>query len=199
MKIFSYILRYDVGFAPNPFHGVCTLATCKQEIRAKAKIDDWVLGTGSKANSLDGHLMYAMHVGEILNYDQYWNDNRFSRKIPNMQASLKHAFGDNIYHHGVHGDWIQANSRHSFDDGSPNPGHIERDTKSDRVLIAREFVYFGNHAPKIPAELRSTDGVDIVHDRPSHRCNFSDDVVQLTANWIKSLGTGIRGRPQDWP
>jgi hypothetical protein len=37
----------DYGFAPNPFFGVCTLATCKPKIRKAAAIGDWVVGTGS--------------------------------------------------------------------------------------------------------------------------------------------------------
>src|ERR1035437_4186815 len=27
-KVCFYIMRVDTGFAPNPFHGVCTLAAC---------------------------------------------------------------------------------------------------------------------------------------------------------------------------
>lgn len=33
--LFSYIVRWDHGFAPNPFHGICSLATCKPGIRKK--------------------------------------------------------------------------------------------------------------------------------------------------------------------
>lgn len=32
-KAFCYVIPYDTGFAPNPFHGLCTLATCKPQIR----------------------------------------------------------------------------------------------------------------------------------------------------------------------
>jgi hypothetical protein len=199
LTIYSYILRFDIGFAPNPFHGCCTLATCKQEIRSKAKIGDWLLGTGSKAKSLDGHLIYAMRVDEIVSYDEYWTDDRFSNKRPDMRASLKRAFGDNIYHHDADGEWIQADSRHSFPDGVPNPGHIRRDTKSDKVLIARQFVYFGDQAPPIPESLRSSYGADIVHDRPFHRCGFPSALVESTICWLETLGTGVRGRPCDWP
>lgn len=28
MRCFSYIVARDYGFAPNPFHGFCTLANC---------------------------------------------------------------------------------------------------------------------------------------------------------------------------
>lgn len=160
---------------------------------------DWILGTGSKAKGLHGHLVYAMHVDEILTFDEYWTDSRFIRKIPNMRASFKHAFGDNIYHRGSEGEWIQADSRHSFADGAPNPGHISRDTRSDKVLIAQQFVYFGDQAPLIPEELRTSHGTDIVHDRSFHRCNFPDSLVDSAIGWLKTIGTGVLGRPCDWP
>lgn len=31
IRLFSYKQTDDTGFAPNPFHGVCTLATCKAD------------------------------------------------------------------------------------------------------------------------------------------------------------------------
>ena len=44
--LYVYIITRDFGFAPNPFHGRCTLATCKPGIRKSAKVGDWVLGVG---------------------------------------------------------------------------------------------------------------------------------------------------------
>ena len=46
--LFVYVIARDFGFAPNPFHGVCTLATCKPGIRRSAKVGDWILGVGGK-------------------------------------------------------------------------------------------------------------------------------------------------------
>ena len=67
MKLFTYIVARDYGFAPNPFHGSCTLATCKPQIRSSASIGDWVVGTGAKTTyDLAGHLIYAMKVDEVL-------------------------------------------------------------------------------------------------------------------------------------
>lgn len=198
MTVFSYIVRYDIGFAPNPFHGMCTLATCKQEIRTKAKVRDWIVGTGSKPNGLEGHLVYAMQIDEIVNFDTYWRDPRFAHKIPTSRGSRKQAYGDNIYHRDSSGEWVQADSRHSFADGSPNRGHIDRDTKADAVLIGREFIYFGGAGPEVPSDLRTKHGVDLVHSRPAHRCKFPDSLVEDTTEWVRSLGTGVQGRPRDW-
>ncbi len=50
MKIYSYVVRYDAGFAPNPFGEFSTLATCKPRIRKKIQVGDWVIGTGSVEN-----------------------------------------------------------------------------------------------------------------------------------------------------
>lgn len=198
MRLFSYIVRYDFGFAPNPFHGMCTLATCKPKIRATAQIDDWVIGTGSTTKGLDAHLVYAMRVDEIVDFGIYWSDPRFARKIPTARGSQKQAYGDNIYRRGTTGEWIQANSRHSLKDGSPNPGHIEKDTNTDAVLIGREFVYFGGSGPKIPHDLRTGHGMDLIHEGPGHRCRFPQELVDATVEWIHSLGTGILGRPDGW-
>ena len=37
VRLYSYVFDHDYGFAPNPFHGVCTLATCKPSIREHAE------------------------------------------------------------------------------------------------------------------------------------------------------------------
>jgi hypothetical protein len=39
-SIFVYVVKHDGGFAPNPFHGFCTLACCKPKIRKGAKEGD---------------------------------------------------------------------------------------------------------------------------------------------------------------
>ncbi len=66
MKLFTYVVARDYGFAPNPFYGYCTLATCKPQIRSTASIGHWVIGTGVKTKyDLAGHLIYAMKVDEV--------------------------------------------------------------------------------------------------------------------------------------
>lgn len=140
-----------------------------------------------------------MCVEEILSFDQYWNDPRFVRKRPNFQSSLKMAYGDNIYHRRADRSWQQADSRHSNDDGSPNPGHVARDTKADRVLTSRDFVYYGSAAPLIPERFRDSSGMPLVHGAPSYRVKFPpavrDDVIQ----WIRSEPeSGLLGDPYGW-
>src|SRR5690349_13718477 len=114
MRLHSYVVARDFGFAPNPFFGVCTLATCKPRIRSTAEIGDWVVGTGSKTQNRHKKLVYAMLVTEAMTFDSYWRDPRFQLKKPNLRASKKFAFGDNIYHRVPSTcRWRQENSHHS--------------------------------------------------------------------------------------
>lgn len=46
-------------------------------------------------------------------------------------------YGDNIYHH-IGGKWMQEPSYHSKVDGRINNVNLNRDTQTDRVLIAAE-------------------------------------------------------------
>ena len=134
--LYSYIVARDYGFAPNPFYGFCTLATCKPQIRKKAKVGDWIVGTGSRSKGRDGRLVYAMRVTEAMPFDEYWADSRFQHKRPNMHASMKKAFGDNIYHRDEAADpWIQLDSHHSYEDGTQNDRNVRNDTKVNRVLV----------------------------------------------------------------
>ena len=78
---------WDAGFAPNPFWGYCTLATCKPKVRLRAEVGDWIVGMGSKVLEKRygiGYfkLIYAMRVDEKLTFEQYSKDPRFRDKIP---------------------------------------------------------------------------------------------------------------------
>jgi hypothetical protein len=199
MTLFSYVVARDYGFAPNPFGGYCTLATCKPDIRASAQVGDWIVGTGSATQGRAGYLVYAMKVEETCTFDEYWNDPRFESKKPNLHASKMLAFGDNIYHHDVNGNWIQVDSHHSYHDGTPNDANIERDTKADRVLIATQFSYFGGDGPEIPDFLRNYRGYDLCKSGPGHRRDAPDDMVKEFISWYLSLSASqLEGLPIDW-
>lgn len=51
MNLYSYVITRDYGFAPNPFWGICSLATCKPQIRQRALKGDWIAGFGG-ANTI---------------------------------------------------------------------------------------------------------------------------------------------------
>lgn len=200
MRLFSYIVARDYGFAPNPFYGWCTLATCKPRIRSAAAVGDWIVGTGAKTKyNLAGHLLYAMQVEEAMGLDAYWNDERFLCKRPVMNGSLKQVYGDNIYRRS-RGRWIQANSHHSLENRRPNPRNVERDTSVDRMLAARRFVYFGSRAALIPKKFRPykpTDE-DICCPGQGHRV-MSDGLARAFEKWLDDRGaSGLQGMPLEF-
>lgn len=148
-KGYSYVVRRDYGFAPNPFNGVLTLAACKPVIRKGAQVGDFVIGFSDKYD--ENKLVFMMKVSEVSTFDQYWNDPRFLCKRPVMNGSLKCKYGDNIYHHDDKGDWVQEDSHHSFENGVVNEDNLKRDTGlTDHVLISYDFFYFGKNAVEIP-------------------------------------------------
>lgn len=148
--LYIYVVDRDFGFAPNPFHGYCTLATCKHPIRESAQVGDWIMGVGGRRLKATGRCVYLMRVSEILTYNSYWSDIRFQRKKPLRNGSKVMKVGDNIYHQEV-GDesWIQEDSNHSNPDGSSNADNLNRDTSSVNVLVSNHFYYFGKSAPVV--------------------------------------------------
>lgn len=166
MRFYSYVVPRDYGFAPNPFNGICTLATCKPKIRKKAAIGDWIFGTGSVIGGYKNRLIYAMKVTKKISFNDYWSDPRFHTKKPIMRScSLKKMYGDNIYCHDGR-KWYQADSHHSLKGGEVNEYNLKRDTSVDAVLISEEFYYFGKSAIEIPTQLIQK----VVKKGPSHRC-----------------------------
>src|SRR5437588_8852326 len=97
MRLYSYVVARDYGFAPNPFFGTCTLATCKNVIRRCAQVGDWVIATGAVKRNRTGQLVCAMRISETMTFEKYWEDPRFLSKRPSFGGSRKQAFGDNIY------------------------------------------------------------------------------------------------------
>ena len=198
MTLFTYVVARDYGFAPNPFGYACTLATCKPDIRRSAQLGDWVAGTGSVANGQPARLVYALQVSEMMSFEQYWNDPRFQNKKPNLAASTKLAFGDNIYSRQG-GGWHQLNSHHSLPGGITNPLNIERDTKANRVLVSNDFVYWGENAPVIPDQLRDFSGEDLCKKGPGHKNDFSPQLINAFVEWVRSFESkGYLGSPKDW-
>ncbi len=167
MKLSAYIVRHDVGFSPNAFGGLCTLACCKPAIRRNAERGDIVVGTGSAKNDLSRRLVYAMKVQSLLSFDEYWT--RYPSKRPSQASQIK-ALGDNIWHRGLDGRWICAPG------AVHDEGHRTRDLRGRQVLISRDFYYFGRNAIEIPDRfhclLASTQG---------HK--NTDEVQQVIAFW----------------
>lgn len=97
MRVFTYILAHYGGFAPNPFHGVLTLACCKPAIRRTARPGGWVIGITPK--QLGHRLAYAMQVAEVLPLADYFDAPRFAAKKPDRSGRSRRMArcGDNCY------------------------------------------------------------------------------------------------------
>jgi hypothetical protein len=190
-KLYSYVVTYDTGFAPNPFFGYCTLACCKPAIRRTANIGDWVVGLTPK--SAGSRIVYYMRIDEILeSFDIYWRDRRFARKKPRYDGRLVLKCGDNIYEPRTKGKYRQLKSMHSNGD-KEDLERKEHDLGGRRILVSETFAYFGNEAAGLPPELHQ-----LIVGR-AHKCRFSDDVKAGFLAFVRDVGLdGLRCSPRSW-
>lgn len=184
MKIFSYVITCDAGFAPNPFGEYCTLACCKPRIRVRALIGDWVVGTGSSRSVGNNKLIYAMKISEKLSFENYSTDGRFKYKIPNTGNIYR--CGDNIYYKDK-GQWKQRSSFHG-------PKDMERDLDGKFVLISNHFFYFGRNAITIPRKFQQ-----IIKKGPGRKNNFEPGFVIEFIRWLENdFSKGMHKEPFDF-
>ena len=199
MNCFRYKMDHDYGFAPNPFHGVLSLATCKGlQLRHNSllNIGDWIVGLGSVAMGNLGRIIYAMQVEKKITFDQYWDDPQYQIKKPVINGSLVQMYGDNAYH-TVEGKVVQEHCAHSLKGGGINKEHLRRDSEGKYVLLSKRFYYFGENCPKLPREFayidnnsRSTKFWDLCDE---------DDKINAFVNWLdETYGVGIHGDPCNW-
>ena len=194
-----YVVDRDFGFAPNPFHGCCTLATCMPRIRAKALENDWVVGMGGARLQATGRCVYAMRVTESLSFDEYWVNEAYFDKRPVRNGSSVMMVGDNIYHRDqVNEPWQQLDSHHSSPDGTPNPLNLNKDTSVNRVLVSRDYFYFGKAAPVVAPELLAALGFK---NGIGHRV-FKDPQCLAFLQWLftdcKAARNILAGDPFDF-
>jgi Nucleotide modification associated domain 2 len=193
MKVYSFIVAYDYGFAPNPFHGVCTLACCKPMIRRSAQPGDLVVGLSSRAECV----VFAMKIDRVLTFKEYWEEPRFVCKRPDMNARDRRSReGDNIYEPKSNGRFRQLPSRHSPPYWTENRKRqqMRNDLSGKHVVTAKRYVYYGggqrHRLPPRLAFLRVGRG---------HRCRFSEHEIEQVARWFARLSKGVRGEPARWP
>jgi len=98
--------------------------------------------------------------------------------------------GENIYH-TLSNEWTQEPSHHSETDGTINYINLNRDTQTNRVLIATEFYYFGENAINVPSEfdslIRRNIGYKICNDKI---------LIEEFVEYIRQhFGSGIHGTP----
>lgn len=142
-KLYSYILKFDAGSAPNPFWGICTLAICKPAIRRTAQIGDWVIATGSmhskcndlKVYDLSDSLVYAMKISAKMTMEEYdaYCHLSLRRKIPNWRTKdWRDRVGDCIYDFSGKKEPTIRLSVH-------NENNRRRDLGGNYVLLSKHF------------------------------------------------------------
>lgn len=194
MKLYSYVITRDYGFAPNPFYQYCTLATCKPVIRRTADVNDIIVGIGSgaKNSKFKDKIIFAMKVEEKLTYDQYWDDSRFLCKRPNMGGSKKQMYGDNIYHtDSKTKTMIQENSHHSLEGGKTNEANFNRDVPGKFVLISQKFWYWGGEPIHIPERF-----LELTKAKRQYTIIKDTGFIFEFSDWLESLNkTGYIHKP----
>ncbi len=192
-RVYLYVITRDYGFAPNPFHGFCTLATCKPLIRKNAQIGDYIIGVGMAKSLHFKHIVYYMRVCEAVTFDEYWSNERFQKKKPIVDGSLKYCYGDNIYHR-ENGVWIQSDSHHYGKDGATNYINLDRDTQRNRVLISypSNWGYFGELSFLTPSKF------DKIYLNRIGQWTLSDADGQEIIELLFTLPKGINGDPAKW-
>ena len=182
MKIMSYIITHDYGFAPNPYGGFLTLATCKPRIRNSAKIGDILVGIGSSAGAYKNRLIYAAQVSDVVNMNEYFENPIYKVKKPSDE-NISRRRGDNIYYR-ENGTWTQLNN--PFHDES----NMSHDLNSTNVLICKDFWYFGSKAPLLPEKF-----LGIVKKGPGHKNINDQNLVSSFLDWLSIHEKGIIGKP----
>lgn len=122
-----------------------------------------------------------MKIGEVVSFEDYWNDPRFQYKKPIMNGSKKQKYGDNIYQFDQEKQkYLQVNSHHSLPDGATNNINLERDTSGKNVLVSTLFWYFGEAAPLLPKSLAS----DIVKNGIGYKKIVDPLIIANFVEWL---------------
>jgi hypothetical protein len=156
MRLFSYKMTHDSGFAPNPFGGFLTLATCKPLIRKHKRPGDWIAGFTSKQLNGDAigneKLIYLMKIEKIIPFSEYWKDPEYEVKKMRTNSKIGKR-GDNIYT-----PIIEKPITASDFEQTQGAYHTEKDKLKDlsgeRVLVSRTFFYFGSKPIVIPENIK---------------------------------------------
>ena len=190
-RLFSYVLRYDCGAAPNPFWGTCTLAICKPAIRRKAEVGNWVVGTGSMNSpigNVSGRLVYAMKVTNKMTLKEYDHFCRqyLPEKIPNwFNGSFEERVGDCIYDYSNGQTPELRPSVHT-------ELNLELDLSGEFVLLSEGFYYFGNNPIPLVEDL-----APIVKTNQGHKTVESTALIESFESWICRFPRNqLNGQPQ---
>lgn len=186
MRLCSYVVKHDTGFAPNPFWRYCTLVGCTpNHMGIKLDRGDWIFGNSDVKNG--NKLIYAMEVFKRLHLNDYFHDQMFQKKKPKMDGTWRQLCGDNIYFK-QNGEWDKIASLYHW-----TQAHTIKDTKHPTVYISKHYYYFGENAVKLPKKYRS-----LLKDKQGVTCKHDPKTVDSFLKWInQNYKPGIHGKPRD--
>lgn len=199
MKIIRYVVKEDIGLAPNPFHGWCTLAVCTpNHQRAKVDVGDWIVGNSGNA---DGYkLIYAMRVDRVMDMDEYFHAPEFEVKRPDPYGSEEGQRGDNFYFKDKKtGSWRRLPSM--FHNGMQFfYKDLGKDLDGREVFAGQVFYYFGENRIPFPTRfaplIASGRGVRTLGKRD--RDENIDSLYQPFIDWLKNNHElGCMSAPRD--
>lgn len=176
-RLYSYVVAFDGGNAPNPYHGICTLGICKPAIRRTAQAHDVIVGLDS-ASRTKGRIVYCMTVDESIPWSEYirrcQNGDLPRGKIPRNASDQGDCIWKNA--HTPH-EPLRSHSKH-------NMGCFEVDVRAGlNVLIGRRFWYFGRgdqHSIQLTGELSG-----LISGR-GHRSQSNHGMRQQFADFLNS-------------
>ncbi|MCI0351450.1 MAG: hypothetical protein L0Z53_18665 [Acidobacteriales bacterium] len=180
MRLYSYIVAFDDGFAPCAMQGLCSLACCKPKIRRRAQEGDWVIGTTPKKRRAR-RLVYMMQVNRTPSLADYYRDPKLRRRRDCIYRPI-----------GRRLEQIE-NDAHGH-------ANIRKDLSGKYVLLSPRFVYFGREAPPIPPEFHKyvarTQGHRVWGTPGTKAPNvIQPRTLNSIVGWAFSKGRGVRGKP----
>lgn len=164
--LFSYVVDHDLGYAPNPVGGLCTLAYCKFSQSGKrnlvemAEEGDWVVGTGGKGRESagNGRVIYAMRV---------------TRKVP-LRLYLSYP--------------LYAGRADRFED--------EQNTHGRFALISNDYFYFGRNAVEVSRIPTRNLSHPFEKRGMAYRRDFTEAFIVDFEAWLRrEYPPGIQGEP----
>lgn len=193
-QVCFYVLTNDTGFAPNPFHGWCTLLGCTPNYRnADLARGDYIAGVFRSGRPL--RLVYVMEVHDVLDYDDYYQDRRFQKKKPRREGTWQERAGNNIYFLDSSGRYVQDKNAWFHTKANKK----EQDKAHPTVFVGHYFAYFGEKAETDAALLlpeRFHWCVPIGRAQIKYLPEESPDYDPFLS-WAFSHGTGSLGLPRD--
>jgi hypothetical protein len=198
-RLFTYKVAHDGGSAPNPFHGICTLAICKPAIRRVAKPGDLVVGLGCGSES--SRVVYCMLVEGSLAWSEYIDACRGRHAVAGTRVNAE-SWKKKVPSGGQDpGDCIWTEHAHYTDARDSWSGHggqddFARDVVDGRnVLFGTTFWYFGKGDPHA---VRLTGDLSVIIAGRGHRSNantpFRERFVDFFNSELVGRGIALPGR-----